>query len=126
MSTNSPQVTVQKKGLTLRDLTPYLYIVPSLALFITFVFYPFAKTIYLSLHVTDPTGNAIAWAGTSNYAAALADKNLWTAIGVTIKYAVMVVAGSIVLGTICAILSNEAFKGRAIVRTVYAMPMAIS
>ena len=66
MSTNSPQVTVQKKGFTFRDLTPYLYIIPSLALFITFVFFPFAKTIYLSLHVTDPSGNAIAWTGVSN------------------------------------------------------------
>lgn len=126
MTTKFPQQSVQKKGFSFRDLTPYLYIIPSLVLFITFVFYPFVKTIYLSLHTTDPTGKAIEFVRFANYATALADKNMWFAIGVTFKYAAMVVVGSILFGTICAILANESFRGRAFVRTVYAMPMAIS
>ena len=126
MSNKFPQQTVQKKGFAFRDLTPYLYILPSLALFILFVFYPFAKTIYLSLCSTDLNGNSTGFIGLANYITAFSDKNLWTAISVTIRYALMVVAGSIVLGTVTAILANESFKGRAIVRTVYAMPMAIS
>lgn len=126
MTSNYPQKTVQKKGLTFRDLTPYLYIIPSLALFICFVFYPFVKTIILSLSTTDVSGNITGSAGFSNYITAFNDSTMWTAIGVTFKYAAMVVVGSIVLGTLCAILANESFKGRGIVRTVYAMPMAIS
>lgn len=126
MTTKYPQPTVQKKGFTFRDLTPYLYIIPSLTLFILFVFYPFAKTIYLSLSVTDLNGNATGWAGISNYVTALTDKNLWNAIWVTVKYAAIVVVGSIIMGTITGILANESFKGRGFVRTVYAMPMAIS
>ena len=126
MTTKLPQQTVQKKGFTFRDLTPYLYIVPSLALFILFVFYPFVKTIYLSLSSTDLNGNATGFIGLANYITAFQDKTMWTALWVTIKYALMVVAGSIVMGTICAILANESFKGRGLVRTVYAMPMAIS
>ena len=126
MTTKLPQQTVQKKGFTFRDLTPYLYIVPSLALFILFVFYPFLKTIYLSLSSTDLNGNATGFVGFANYITAFQDKTMWTALWVTIRYALMVVAGSIVMGTICAILANESFKGRGLVRTVYAMPMAIS
>ena len=126
MTTKLPQQTVQKKGFTFRDLTPYLYIVPSLALFILFVFYPFLKTIYLSLSSTDLNGNATGFIGLANYITAFQDKTMWTALWVTIRYALMVVAGSIVMGTICAILANESFKGRGLVRTVYAMPMAIS
>ena len=126
MTTKLPQQTVQKKGFTFRDLTPYLYIVPSLALFILFVFYTFLKTIYLSLSSTDLNGNATGFIGLANYITAFQDKTMWTALWVTIKYALMVVAGSIVMGTICAILANESFKGRGLVRTVYAMPMAIS
>lgn len=126
MTTKLPQQTVQKKGFTFRDLTPYLYIVPSLALFILFVFYPFVKTIYLSLSSTDLNGNATGFIGLANYITAFQDKTMWTALWVTIRYALMVVAGSIVMGTICAILANESFKGRGLVRTVYAMPMAIS
>ena len=126
MTTKLPQQTVQKKGITFRDLSPYLYILPSLCLFILFVFYPFTKTIALSFSSTDLNGNMTGFVGVSNYAAALTDKNMWNAILVTVKYALMVVAGSIVMGTLCAILANENFKGRGFCRTVYAMPMAIS
>ena len=128
MTTNLPQQTVKKKGLTFHDITPYFYILPSLALFILFVFYPFVKTIILSLSVTDNSGNILSWANPlfSNFATALTDSSMWFAIGVTFKYAIMVVVGSIVMGTLTAILANEAFRGRAFVRAVYAMPMAIS
>ena len=49
MTANIPQQTARKKGITFRDISPYLYILPSLILFICFVFYPFVKTIVLSL-----------------------------------------------------------------------------
>lgn len=126
MTSKAPQETVQKKGFTFSDLTPYLYIIPSLALFICFVFYPFVKTIVLSLSTTDISGNITGWNGINNYVTALNDSTMWTAVGVTFKYAIMVVIGSLIMGTLCAILANESFKGRGIVRTVYAMPMAIS
>lgn len=126
MTTKYPQPTVPKKGFAFRDLTPYLYILPSLVLFCMFVFYPFLKTIYLSFNTTDLNGNATGFVGFANYIAAFNDKTLWSAIWVTIKYAVMVVCGSLVIGTITAILANESFKGRGFVRTVYAMPMAVS
>ena len=80
MTTKLPQQTVQKKGFTFRDLTPYLYIVPSLALFILFVFYPFVKTIYLSLSSTDLNGNATGFVGFANYITAFQDKTMWTAL----------------------------------------------
>ena len=126
MTTKFPQQTVQKKGITFRDLSPYLYILPSLCLFILFVFYPFTKTIALSFSSTDLNGNMTGFVGFTNYTTALSDKNMWNAIWVTIRYSLMVVAGSLIMGTVCAILANENFKGRGFVRTVYAMPMAIS
>ena len=126
MTTKLPQPTVKKKGLTFHDITPYFYIIPSLVLFILFVFYPFVKTIILSLSTADLSGNITGFAGIANYQAALTDPNMWNAVGVTFKYGIMVVIGSILLGTITAILANEAFRGRAFVRAVYAMPMAIS
>ena len=126
MTTKLPQQTVQKKGFSFRDLSPYLYILPSLCLFILFVFYPFTKTIALSFSSTDLNGNMTGFVGFANYQAALTDKNMWSAIWVTVRYSLMVVAGSLVMGTVCAILANENFKGRGFVRTVYAMPMAIS
>ena len=107
-------------------IKPYLYILPSLLLFIVFVFYPFAKTIWLSLNVTNNNGGVISFAGLDNYKTTLTSSTFWFAMRITIRYAAMVVIGSILMGLICGIMANEVFHGRGIVRTVYAMPMAIS
>ena len=34
-------------------ITPYLYLVPSILIFAVFLFYPFVKTVYLSLFMTN-------------------------------------------------------------------------
>ncbi len=48
-------------------LTPYLLLLPSLALFSAFTFWPFLKTIFLSFSYTDKKGNFVSWAGLKNY-----------------------------------------------------------
>ena len=118
-----------KTRFSLESICPYLYILPSLLLFTLFVFYPFAKTLFLSLSLTDQAGSAIDFVGLDNFRSVLlgsSSRDFWFSMGVTLRYAAMVVAGSIVLGLICAILANESFRGRGLVRTVFAMPMSIS
>ena len=46
-------------------ITPYLYLVPCMLIFGIFLFYPFVKTIYLSLYKTNKmgTGKAVRWSG---------------------------------------------------------------
>ena len=34
-------------------ITPYLYLIPSFLIFAVFLFYPFVKTVYLSLFMTN-------------------------------------------------------------------------
>lgn len=118
-----------KTRFSLESICPYLYILPSLLLFSLFVFYPFAKTLFLSLSLTDQAGSAIDFVGLDNFRSVLlgsSSRDFWFSMGVTLRYAAMVVTGSIVLGLICAILANESFRGRGLVRTVFAMPMSIS
>lgn len=116
----------QKKGFSVQSVTPYLYILPSLIMFSLFIFYPFAKTIYLSTTLTDQSGNAIAWIGLENFANILSSKDFWFSLEVTAKYAVFVVSGSLIIGLICAIIANEEIFARGLVRTLFSLPMAIS
>lgn len=37
-------------------ITPYLYLVPSILIFAVFLFYPFVKTVYLSLFYDKQNG----------------------------------------------------------------------
>lgn len=46
---------------------PYAYLVPALAVFAVFLFYPFFKTIYLSLYKTNKMGQARLFVGAGNY-----------------------------------------------------------
>lgn len=126
MSQAAAKPAKRGKGIGASSFTPYLYILPSLILFSMFVFYPFAKTIYLSMTLTDQSGNAMKWIGLENFTSILSSKDFWFSLEITARYAVTVVAGSLIVGLICAIIANEEMYARGLTRTVYAMPLAIS
>ena len=52
--------TGKKKKL---NWTPYCYLIPCMLVFAIFLFYPFFKTIYLSLFLTDRMGQAKIFVG---------------------------------------------------------------
>lgn len=107
-------------------VSPYFYVAPSLLLFILFVFYPFGKTIYLSMHTADPNGVVVSFEGLNNFITSLGNKDFQASMLVSLKFALMVVFGSIIVGLICAIIANERFPMRSMFRTFYAMPLAVS
>lgn len=52
---------------TFRQIEPYFYLIPALAIFALFVFWPFIKTIMLSLARTTPAGEIAEFIGLQNY-----------------------------------------------------------
>ena len=116
----------KKKPFSISDITPYFYILPSLLLFCTFVFYPFFRTIYLSFHLTDATGNVVKYYGISNYVKVITSSKFSTVMGVTWRFALTCVVGTLFISIICALLANINYRGRAFARTCFALPMAVS
>lgn len=108
------------------SIIPYFYLLPAFILFGIFVFFPFGKTLYLSLHTTDPNGNVSFFSGLGNYVNVLTSANFLNSMKVTFKYAFFIVAGSIFMGLVTALLANEKVVGMGLFRSIYAMPMAIS
>ena len=109
-----------------RTVEPYLYLVPVMILFILFVFWPFVKTIQLSFARTTPLGQVAQYVGLDNYANIFTDGTFLNSLVTTLKFSVMRVILSIVLGFILAIISTEKIRAKGFFRTVYALPMAIS
>ena len=107
-------------------LTSYLYLVPSLLIFAVFLFYPFFKTLYLSLFMTNKMGQAKLFVGLQNYTDLLRSASFLNSLKVTLIFVVIVVFGSMVLGLTAAVLCNRAFPGIRAFSTVYALPMAIA
>lgn len=108
------------------NLSSYFYLVPSMLVFAVFLFYPFFKTIYLSLFKTDKMGQAKLFVGLGNYAGLLGSESFRNSLKVTIIFVVIVVIGGMFLGLVTAVLCNKAFPGIRVFSTAYALPMAVA
>mgnify|MGYP001850878043 FL=1 len=115
--------TGKKKKL---NWTPYCYLIPCMLVFAIFLFYPFFKTIYLSLFLTDRMGQAKIFVGMQNYIDLLTSESFRQSLQVTLIFVVIVVIGGMLLGLIAAVLCNKAFPGIRVFSTAYALPMAIA
>lgn len=104
----------------------YCYLLPSLLVFGVFLFYPFIKTIYLSLYKTDKMGQAKLFVGLGNYMDLLQSESFRNSLEVTLIFVLIVVVGSMLLGLVTAVLCNKAFPGIRFFSTAYALPMAIA
>ena len=77
-----------------QKISPYLFLVPCLIVFGLFLFYPFAKTIYLSLYKTDKLGQAKLFVGFGNYIDLFTSESFYNSLLVTLIFVVIVVAVS--------------------------------
>ncbi len=107
-------------------INPYIYLIPCMLIFGVFLFYPFIKTIYLSLYKTDKMGLPKIFVGMENYTKLLTSKSFYNSLIVTLIFVAIVVAGSMLLGLAGAVLCNKAFPGIRFFSTAYALPMAIA
>ena len=92
---------------------PYGYLIPSILVFAVFLFYPFFKTIYLSLFKTNKLGQAKLFVGLQNYKDLLTSASFRNSLMVTLIFVVIVVVGSMLLGLIAAVLCSKAIPSSA-------------
>ena len=108
-----------------RKSLPYLLVLPTMALFVAFTFYPFVKTIVLSFALTDKQGNFSKWVGVSNWVRILSKESFWKTILITLKMAAINLVGTVAIAMIFALLANKKVKFSKLYQTMYALPMAI-
>ena len=106
--------------------TPYLMLAPCMLVFGIFVFFPFAKTIYLSLFLTNATGVATRFVGLSNYTWLFNNKYFWNSVAVSFQFAGIISISTLVLGFALALMANQRMRGSRIYETLYAVPMAVA
>ncbi|MBP2031942.1 sn-glycerol 3-phosphate transport system permease protein [Clostridium algifaecis] len=116
----------KKKKKLINLLEPYFYIVPCLIIFIGFTYFPFFKTIYLSLYNTNAQGEMSSFAGLSNYIDLFKSHSFINSIIVTFKFVLVTTIPSIIIGLMLALICNTKLKFKGIFSTMYAMPMAVS
>jgi multiple sugar transport system permease protein len=108
---------------------PFLFFVlnsPAIILLLGLVFYPIAYSFWLSLHAYNLRQPArVRFIGLDNYATILSSDQFWAAAGNTALFCAGSISLTVLLGTLLALLLNEPFPGRGLLRAVMLLPWAI-
>ena len=113
---------------TANRTTPYVFVLPALAVLAFGLLYPIGYMVYASFLDWSPSqriGEA-DWVGWRNYARLLADPNFRESFTVTLTFAGAVVAIEMVLGVGLALLLDRRLRGMSVLRTLFILPMMIA
>lgn len=106
---------------------PYALIAPASALVVIFLVYPVGSVFYYSLqnyNVTLPIYNGFA--GFDNFVAIAQDAKFWSSLRFTFQWVFVEVGLQFIFGLALALLINQAFKGRGLVRSLVFTPWAVA
>lgn len=110
-----------------RSYVPYLFLIPGLALYLLWTVYPLAYQLYISFFDWKIIpGQESEFVGLANYQTAFADKIFWLSMRNTAGYAVVTVAGQMIVGLALAILVHRVIIGKRFFRTIYYLPVVTS
>lgn len=126
MELNSKNEGIRNLKTKLKAFEGYIYLLPSLMLFLIFVIYPFFKTIYQSFFVTNNLGEVINFVALDNYLELFKDEKYIKTISTTFLYVAITVPINIIISLLLAVISNYKLKGMSIFRTIFSSTMAIS
>jgi len=88
--------------------------------------YPIVYSAWVSLHKFNlKRPNVFRFIGLDNYSEILKSPEFWSALWITVQFTVMVVALVAILGVLVALLLNQSFPGRGVLRTLILLPWAI-
>ncbi len=116
---------IKRRKFSKKNITNILFILPLLAINITFFAIPFVKAFYMSFFDWSLLGEK-AFIGIQNFVRAFQDKKFLHSLLFTAEYAIIVTPMLFIVAFIMAILVNHRFKGVGIFRTIYFMPVVIS
>lgn len=107
-------------------VAPYFFIGAGVLYLALLIGVPLIKDLQLSFTDTkllNPNGGQFV--GADNYADILGNGAFFKSVGTTFVYTFFTVVGSLLIGTVSAVILNRAFPGRTLARAVIVMPWAI-
>src|SRR5918911_1497131 len=117
---------LRRYGLSRRQLA-WLFFLPAVLVLLGTDGYPAARTVWMSLHTIrlDEPWLGEPFVGLHNYGRVLQDANFWGSFGVSIYFTVGAVVLELLLGLCVALVVNESFRGRGLMRAAMLVPWAI-
>jgi multiple sugar transport system permease protein len=109
------------KGVRLRR-SYWPFVVPAIAVVGSVIIFPWAFTIWMSLHEWT-VGGGRSFTGLSNFARLATDERFISSVGHTLVYTGLAVALPLILGTLSALVFNARLPFRGVLRGLFVMPM---
>jgi multiple sugar transport system permease protein len=111
-------------------ITPWLFLAPFLALFLTFVVAPIVLGLWISLHIWDYTLPGRPFVGLDNYTRLFTPGSFtynafWDSMQATAIFTVASVPLLLVVPLAVALLMNQSFRGRNAFRAAYFAPYVL-
>ncbi len=112
-------------GRALRRFEFILWLAPAVILVGALTYLPILTELGFSLFAADGFTTP-RFVGLANYAQAAAHQDFWAALLNNVWYGIATVIGKLILALMAALLLNGSFRGRAIFRAVFFLPVILS
>lgn len=110
-----------------RNVAGWLFVAPGLLIFAVFILYSAVYSLLLSFH--EWSGYTPEWGdfvGLRNYLELAQDDVFWKSVANSVVFVVVRTPLEVGLALLLALLLNREFRGRALLRTLYFVPVVLS
>lgn len=109
-----------------KQSTAWLLLVPMLGIMLVVTAWPLLRTFWLSFTDTGLASDTIGnWVGLDNFVTALYDEEFREGFGRTLYFTFVSVGSETVIGVLVALLLNQEFRGRVVMRALLVLPWAL-
>ena len=103
----------------------YLLVLPSLAIVLTFIFYPLAQSFWLSVAKMDLATGATTYVGAKYYIQVFNNKDFYESLLKTAYFGVFAILGATFLAICISLILNEKFVGDFFMKGIIMLPWAV-
>ena len=116
------------KTAAINRLAPYMFIAPAAVTMLVALVYPLGYMVYGSFRSWNPSQklSESEFVGLGNYTRLLNDPAFIESLGVTLRFALVVVSVEMLLGVGLALLLDRNVRGMSVLRTLFILPMMIA
>lgn len=108
-------------------ILPYLFLSPAFFFFVTFYYFPFIKTIYMSMTITNAVGQIKKFVGLDNFIRIFSRADFVPILLTTLKFVPMIAIPSIFIGLVLALMAvKKVHSFSRVYEVLYSLPMAVS
>lgn len=114
------------RALLLKKAKPYLFLLPMLFFAVSFVYYPFAKTLSHSVSLVNAQGVITGFAGLDNFRYLFSRRDFGIALRNTLTLTAINVPITLLITISLALLATKKRRLSSIYETFFSLPMAVS